>query len=232
MATPLLALTELTNKQANAEVPLNLDLRHLERFATLNVLATQNAPPGSPANGDTYIVGAAGSGAWSGHNNQIASYQSGWYFFTPFTGIRAYDASLGETVGYSAAAAAFVSTPLQPWFPLQPRWSATEHWTGQFHGGIASTNRVFSKTFTITLPNIGTTTTAHSISALDLGTTSLMTLEGKYVNSGTAWFFNNVSASSMVQWNVNATNILAISAQNLSLHTARIRLCYQRTGLT
>jgi hypothetical protein len=33
---------------------------------------TTSAPPGSPANGDAYIVKATGTGAWAGHDNAIA----------------------------------------------------------------------------------------------------------------------------------------------------------------
>ena len=33
---------------------------------------TTSAPPGSPSNGDAYIVKASGSGAWSGHDNALA----------------------------------------------------------------------------------------------------------------------------------------------------------------
>lgn len=45
------------------------------------------APPGGESNGDAYIVGTSPSGAWSGHENDIAVYtESAWYFITPEQG--------------------------------------------------------------------------------------------------------------------------------------------------
>lgn len=51
-----------------------------------------NAPPGSPANGDMYIVGPSPTGAWSAHAGELARYYSvgvgspGWEFYTPKAG--------------------------------------------------------------------------------------------------------------------------------------------------
>lgn len=45
-----------------------------------------NTPPGSPADGDTYGVDSAGTGAWSGHSNSVAVWDDGeseWVFTTP-----------------------------------------------------------------------------------------------------------------------------------------------------
>lgn len=235
MATPKLALTDLTAAQANAHATVNTNTGILEAFSFLRVLDITNTP-GTTTNGNTYIVGAAGTGAWSGQNNKIAHYLNGWTFYAPFNGMMAFVvADAGTTVnelrGYNEAAAAYSSSP-GGWFPLQPRWSATEHWTGQYHGGTASTNRVWSKAFTITLPNATTTTTAHGITNLNLAAGALFTMEGTYTNATTMWNFNNLDASNLLCWNINATNILAISAQNLSAYQARIRICYTRTGLT
>lgn len=45
------------------------------------------APPGSPAEGARYIVGASATGAWSGHDNDIAIYDGGaWRFDDPQEG--------------------------------------------------------------------------------------------------------------------------------------------------
>lgn len=48
-----------------------------------------SAPPGSPADGAVYIVGASPSGAWSGHVNDLARYSTvlaAWEFITPKSG--------------------------------------------------------------------------------------------------------------------------------------------------
>lgn len=51
-------------------------------------------PPGSPADGDRYIVGPSATGAWATHDDQIARWSvdapSAWEFFTPKNGWRFY----------------------------------------------------------------------------------------------------------------------------------------------
>lgn len=40
-------------------------------------------PPGSPVNGDRYIVGASATGAWATHDDELAIYRDGWQFYAP-----------------------------------------------------------------------------------------------------------------------------------------------------
>jgi len=55
---------------------------------------TTNTPPGSPAEGNCYIIGPSPTGAWSGAAGRIAVYQdSAWVIFTPVEGWRAWDKS-------------------------------------------------------------------------------------------------------------------------------------------
>lgn len=66
---------------------------------------TTNTPPGSPATGDTYIVGGAPTGAWSGHTGKIAQYSgSGWLIYSPAEGWSAYDQTLNTLYVYSGSA--------------------------------------------------------------------------------------------------------------------------------
>jgi hypothetical protein len=56
-----------------------------------------SAPPVSPSAGDRYVVKATGSGAWSGHDNDIAEYGgASWTFTDPVDGMSVYVAD--ETV--------------------------------------------------------------------------------------------------------------------------------------
>ena len=57
------------------------------RFGLGVVNQTTNAPPGSPADGDSYIIGGSPTGAWSGKARQIAIYEvSAWAYYVPVEG--------------------------------------------------------------------------------------------------------------------------------------------------
>ncbi|MHA1731304.1 MAG: DUF2793 domain-containing protein [Promethearchaeota archaeon] len=48
------------------------------------VLDNLTAPPGSPSTGDRYMVGSGATGAWAGHDNDLAEWKGGsWTFSTP-----------------------------------------------------------------------------------------------------------------------------------------------------
>ena len=50
-----------------------------------------NAPPGTPANGDVYLVGQSPSGAWAGKGGMVAVYdQETWKFFDARNGMIVY----------------------------------------------------------------------------------------------------------------------------------------------
>lgn len=87
MATDILTLDELTESQASKYLTHNTALRQIEG-RTIRVLSRANGgAPGSPANGDVYIVDDA-SGDWdSGSLNDVAHYySSAWHFSTPSEG--------------------------------------------------------------------------------------------------------------------------------------------------
>lgn len=61
---------------------LNESLVIIDRLLQLSVLTVgDTAPPGSPTEGDRHIVGASATGAWSGHDGELAQYiDSAWSF--------------------------------------------------------------------------------------------------------------------------------------------------------
>lgn len=78
---------ELSTSQASKEATVNEQIRRTERGANFYVVVDNDltSPPGSCADGATYIVGAAPTGAWAGHEGDIAiavgaNASSGWYF--------------------------------------------------------------------------------------------------------------------------------------------------------
>jgi hypothetical protein len=71
--------------------------------------------PGSPTNGQKYIVHAGASGAWSGHDNKIARWSSvlsAWEFFAPTDGWRCYVFDEAVSLIYKSGAWQRFDSPL------------------------------------------------------------------------------------------------------------------------
>lgn len=86
--TTNLGITLIAQSQAQKEVTAN------QAFTTIDALMNVGAidrgldtPPGSPLDGDLYIIGSSPTGAWAGQAGNIAYYQSGWKFITPNEGM-------------------------------------------------------------------------------------------------------------------------------------------------
>ncbi len=90
-ATRRLGLPYLAAAQAQKHVTLNEGLQTLDALVQLSVIGRSTTPPGSPAEGDRYIVVDPAGGAWTGRAGQLAeASQGGWVFHTPRTGWLAY----------------------------------------------------------------------------------------------------------------------------------------------
>ena len=87
-----LLLPYLLAAQAQKHVTHNEALRLLDGLVQLSVLDQDlAAPPGSPSDGDRYIVASGGSGAWSGWDANVAYYVDGtWIRLAPRAGWRAW----------------------------------------------------------------------------------------------------------------------------------------------
>lgn len=119
-----LAIVLLEQSQAQKDVTVNEALARID--AVLNCAAIDNsltAPPSSPAEGDVYIVAAAGAtGVWAGHENHIAYYDGAiWRFIVPNEGMSLWLASEDKFYLYFGG-----------------QWQAeTNHWRGydqsQYH---------------------------------------------------------------------------------------------------
>ncbi len=81
--TPDLGIPELAQAQSTPEITHNEALILLQALDNGVINATTTAPPGSPVDGDSYIVGASATGAWSGYDNHIAIYYNGGWRFVP-----------------------------------------------------------------------------------------------------------------------------------------------------
>jgi hypothetical protein len=109
MSDPLesthLKLPYLAAAQAQKHVTHNEALRRLDAVVQLAVLDSGLAdPPASPADGDRYIVAAGATGAWSGHDGEIAAWTDGaWAFAAPQSGWLAFDVAAGVLLVREAA---------------------------------------------------------------------------------------------------------------------------------
>ncbi|CAH1671203.1 DUF2793 domain-containing protein [Chelatococcus asaccharovorans] len=90
--TPNLALPFIAAAQAQKHVTHNEALLKLDVLVQLAVEDRHLAgPPSSPAEGAAWIVASPATGAWTGHEQEVAAFQDGaWAFLTPRIGWQAY----------------------------------------------------------------------------------------------------------------------------------------------
>lgn len=87
------------------DVGMETNFRLLNTLIQARAIALQNAAPGGPSEGDTYIVGTAGSGAFATHNNAFAAYYGAtWYFYTPLPGFLVFNEGDGSYYSYDGSA--------------------------------------------------------------------------------------------------------------------------------
>ena len=82
----------MASAQSQKHVTMNEALVKIENILHVSVISrTTTAPPGSPTAGDQYLVPTGATGAWSGHEDEIATYNNGaWVFETAINGMTAW----------------------------------------------------------------------------------------------------------------------------------------------
>lgn len=140
--TPRHGYPELPSGQNASPETINEQLELVERGANLfPVLDILNATPGSPTNGQTWLVGTSPTGQWAtdGAANKIASWLSGaWVYKTPKEGDYADVADEDTLYRYSGSAwAAFTVGGI----PTEA--SASEIWAGSSTTKFLSPDKVF-----------------------------------------------------------------------------------------
>jgi hypothetical protein len=118
-ATPRFSLPLLFVGQAQKEAHVNE--AHIIADAIMHCAITGEAtsPPTTAADGDCWLVGIDGSGAWAGQSGKIACHYSGnWLFITPAIGMRIFDRANGQDRRYH-------NTWLTPEAPPVPSGGAT-----------------------------------------------------------------------------------------------------------
>lgn len=84
VSTPDMGLPLIAAQQNQPEVTHNEAVRLIEALLNGVLSAGDTAPPGSPAEGDAYIVGASATGAWAGRDDHIAVYIGAAWLFIPW----------------------------------------------------------------------------------------------------------------------------------------------------
>lgn len=102
----ILSLPMILPSQAQKHVTHNEALRLLDVMVQLAVKDRNlTAPPGSPSQGDRYIVPVGATGAWAGKTNKVALYETGvWQFFTPLIGWQAWITDEATVAGFDGLA--------------------------------------------------------------------------------------------------------------------------------
>ena len=104
-STTNLALPYILAAQAQKHVTHNEALRILDGLVQLSVLdRVLTAPPGSPADGDRYIVASGGTGDWAGWDQNVALFTDGaWLRLPPRAGWRAWVEDEGLLLVYDSS---------------------------------------------------------------------------------------------------------------------------------
>lgn len=105
MATARYSLPEIAAAQAQKHVTHNTAINMLD--ALMNAVAADKdlaTPPGSPSEGDSYIIATSATGAWASKDLNFTTYFDGaWYFFPPTEGMRVYVVDEGLYYRYSGS---------------------------------------------------------------------------------------------------------------------------------
>lgn len=105
MTSPKLSLPLLQPNQAQKHVTVNESLMTLDLLVQPTVLSVSvDTPPASPDEGDTYLIGATPSGAWSGQSGSIVTWRDGaWAFAAPQAGWQVHETSTGKDWRYDGS---------------------------------------------------------------------------------------------------------------------------------
>lgn len=219
MSTPKLGI-DLLVEGTDGVVLANEAILRLENCISSVVLDVTNTPAPTPAQGDTYIAGTSPTGVWTGQANKLALYTgNGWVFLTPRSNMLTYVNDDKERWGYDANESL--------WYPLQPLWKTTEHWTGRWKDG----SRIWSKSIDFgALPNTTTKNVAHGITGLILSYRKAPTFQASAADGTTCYAIPGVLLTAVsVDVRIDATNLIIQANANASAVSAFVRLEYCKT---
>lgn len=204
--TPNLVMPYVAANQSQKHVTVNEALRRLDALVQITaqsaVLAT---PPGSPAEGQRWIIPAAPTGAWSGHAGQIAAWQDGaWAFYAPLDGWTAVDVSTDTLLLYNSGTGIWVSLITGVFsdaaFTLQDDIDPTKQGRFQIAGFTAGATRVF------TLPD-ATTSLAGLVVAQTFSAKQTLSNANNDLGTSTGTGTTNLATGATLSGNTKSLNI-------------------------
>ena len=91
--TTNLGLPIVEASQSQKHIPVNESFEVLDDIVQLSVVsASTTTPPGSPSDGQRWIIPNGATGIWAGKQTQIATWKNGaWRYYSPKTGWRAFN---------------------------------------------------------------------------------------------------------------------------------------------
>lgn len=114
MTTPANDIPWVPENTQDPAAGLNDALRVIDALLQCAVIDTaQTSPPGSPSDGDQYIVASGGTGDWSGKDGHLARYVadgSFWQFYAPGQIRFVFDESTGELLVWHSSAWAVLAS--------------------------------------------------------------------------------------------------------------------------
>ena len=100
-ASPRWKIPLLFAGQAQKEVFVNEAHALADALLHPAIEGKSDDPPAAPAEGESWLIGDAPTGAWADHAGDLASYQAGgWVFAAPRDGVRILDRSTGQEIRY------------------------------------------------------------------------------------------------------------------------------------
>jgi len=97
--SPRFGLPMLFAGQAQKEFSVNEAHALIDLLLHPAIEGIASVPPTAPQDGQSWLVWSNASGAWAGHDGQIASFQAGtWLFCTPRDGLRILDRSTMQDI--------------------------------------------------------------------------------------------------------------------------------------
>jgi len=196
--SPKLGLEYMVSGESAPWVTFNEAVNRLESYLSIVIIDRDLAtPPGSPAEGDTYIIAASATDEWAGYEGQIASYFSGWQFLEPFE-------DLVVRVTDERCTLSYISGAWVPYVPVSVHTGLTAS-TTQTQGQVPLTktvNRVTTCANTNDAVTLPAAAQGRACTVINRGAQTLQVFpaSGDAIDTGAADASTTIAAAAKKSW--------------------------------